>query len=165
MEHGYGHSIDLISIALVAEDDRSLYLVNASCDLTRVSPWVAEHVLPKLPPLSDERWLTHEAIRDRVQLFVGDDPAPEFWAYCAAYDWVVLCQLFGTMTDRPSNWPKYSRDVRQEADRLGVNLREVTQEESVHDALADAEWCRTAWQYLADMSESTAREQRMRPPD
>jgi hypothetical protein len=157
MEHGYGRGIDLISIALLTEDGRSLYLANASCDLALVSDWVAENVLPKLPPRDDPRWLSHEAIREQVQAFVGDDPTPEFWAYCAAYDWVVLCQLYGTMTYRPDGWPKYCRDVRQEADRLGVDLRAVVPERSSHDAQADAEWCRAAWVYLAERQQAVAR--------
>lgn len=34
----------------------------------------------------------------------------------ADYDWVVLCQLYGTMMDLPKGWPMYCRDVKQLCD-------------------------------------------------
>lgn len=38
---------------------------------------------------------------------------PEFWAYYSDYDWVVFCQLFGTMMDLPTGFPKYCMDLMQ----------------------------------------------------
>jgi hypothetical protein len=77
-------------------------------------------------------------------------PTPEFWAYYADYDWVVLCQLFGTMMDLPKGFPMYCRDLKQEADRLGVDLSEVVPQENEHHALADARWNKKAWEYLME---------------
>lgn len=28
-------------------------------------------------------------------------------------DWVVFCQMFGTMLDLPNGWPMFCRDIRQ----------------------------------------------------
>jgi len=39
---------------------------------------------------------------------------PEFYAYCAYYDWVVFCWLFGKMIDLPTGFPKYCIDLKQE---------------------------------------------------
>jgi hypothetical protein len=72
---------------------------------------------------------------------------PEFWAYYADYDWVVFCQLFGTMMDLPFGFPMYCRDIKQEADRLGI-LQLPTQEEGEHNALEDARWNKRAWEFL-----------------
>lgn len=42
--------------------------------------------------------------------FVGDEPA-EFWAYFAAYDWVVLCQMRDGLLNLPENWPRFVQDL------------------------------------------------------
>lgn len=38
---------------------------------------------------------------------------PVFYAYYAAYDWVVFCWLFGKMIDLPKDFPMYCRDLKQ----------------------------------------------------
>ena len=40
-----GHTIDLISIGVVAEDGRGFYAESSECDLSRANPWVKENVL------------------------------------------------------------------------------------------------------------------------
>ena len=74
---------------------------------------------------------------------------PEIWAYYADYDWVVFCQLFGTMMDLPDGFPMYCRDLKQECDRLG-NPDLPLQESGEHNALVDARWNRKAWEFLKD---------------
>lgn len=92
-----GKTIDLISIGMVREDGAVLYMENKECKLWLANDWVKENVIPHLTSENDA-W-------DRVQIatavknFVGD--RPEFWAYYAAYDWVALCQLYGTMMRLP----------------------------------------------------------------
>lgn len=141
-----GKTIDLISIGLVAEDGRTLYLESSECNLDRASPWVRENVIPHL--------VGGSARADRVQMqtairnFVDDgDGKPEFWAYYADYDWVALCQLFGTMMDLPNGWPMYCRDLKQLCDDLG-NPTLPKQDSTEHHALADARWTRQAWEFL-----------------
>lgn len=77
----------------------------------------------------------------------GHRDPPEFWAYYADYDWVVFCQLFGTMMDLPDGFPMYCRDIKQECDRLG-NPRLPRQGKGEHDALADAEWAKEVHDWL-----------------
>jgi hypothetical protein len=43
-----GHTIDLISIGVVAEDGRELYLQSCQFDPRSASGWVSEHVIPQL---------------------------------------------------------------------------------------------------------------------
>lgn len=81
-------------------------------------------------------------------------PKPEIWAYYADYDWVVFCQLFGTMMDLPKGFPMYCRDIKQECDRLG-NPQLPTQGDGVHNALEDARWNRIAWEFLEQMQRSS----------
>jgi len=50
-----GVTIDLISIGMVSEDGRELYLGNAECQFLMASPWVVENVYPHVPtPFTDD---------------------------------------------------------------------------------------------------------------
>lgn len=139
----YPCTIDLISIGIVAEDDRELYMISSEFDESKASEWVVENVIKKLG--DDRRWCRFD-IKQRIQEFVGDD-VPEFWAYYADYDWVAFCWLMGTMMDLPDGWPMYCRDIKQVCDQLG-NPPLPVQVAGEHDALEDARWNRKAWEYL-----------------
>jgi hypothetical protein len=142
-----GKTIDLISIGIVAEDGREFYAQNTDCDYSRASDWVRENVIAKLAPRKHDL-MTKAQIKDAVLEFVGTNK-PELWAYYADYDWVVLCQLFGTMMDLPKGWPMYCRDVKQLCDDVG-NPSLPVQGKGEHHALADARWTREAWNFLQD---------------
>lgn len=170
-----GTTIDLISLALVAEDSRSLYLQNKDCVFGNASDWVWRNVFPSLGhfnlsgkrscsepsrTMSAERltgkcnapdcpWRYKFEIRDEVRLFCDQDKhgAPEFWGYYADYDWVAFCQLFGTMMELPKGYPMYCRDVKQLADSLGVTEL-PPQPATEHNALSDAIWNKIAYNAL-----------------
>lgn len=141
-----GKTIDLISIGLVAANGAQFYAENKECDLSRASPWVTENVLPHLE--GDRAQRTRADIAYAIEYFARSEP--EFWGYYADYDWVVLCQLFGTMMDLPKGWPMYCRDIKQLCDWLG-NPRLPEQGKSEHHALADAQWNRKAWEFLMNL--------------
>lgn len=128
-----GRTIDLISIGLVRDDGATLYFENSECDYTRASSWVRENVLAHLagPRVQADR----ASIARNVLEFVGEKP--EFWAYFADYDWVVLCQLYGTMMQLPKGWPMWCRDLKQEHARFGI-VDLPAQMTVEHNALADA---------------------------
>jgi hypothetical protein len=79
---------------------------------------------------------------------------PEFWGYYADYDWVVFCQLFGTMMDLPVGFPMYCHDIKQLCDGLG-NPQLPTQGKNEHNALADAHWNKHAYEFLVGYKEHT----------
>ena len=147
-----GRTIDLMSIGIIAEDGRELYVENLDCDLSMAGDWVRQNVIPHLGK-DDPLRLYRKQIRHTVREFVGEHPVttgptkPEFWAYYADYDWVVLCQLFGTMMDLPNGWPMYCRDVKQLCDMLG-NPKLPEKNKGEHHALADAKWTKDAWHFL-----------------
>lgn len=145
-----GRTIDLLSIGIVAEDGRKYYATSCEADHSRASPWVRENVLPHLNVISHGCAVAINVPRKEIAgdllAFVGTDK-PELWAYYADYDWVVLCQLFGTMMDLPKGWPMYCRDVKQLCDDLG-NPKLPEQGKGEHHALADAIWTREAWNFL-----------------
>ena len=139
-----GKTIDLISIGMIREDGATYYAENDTCERHKASPWVQENVFPHLRYEERRpRWRIANEIYD----FAGEKP--EFWAYYADYDWVALCQLYGTMMDLPKGWPMFCLDVKQLAHFKGnPNLPEQTSTE--HHALADAEWTRQAWRFLQE---------------
>lgn len=146
-----GQTIDLISIALVCEDGREFYAVNQEAKLHLVSPWVRQNVLPKLPPYSSQLWRPRQWIAKKISAFTMHDDRPEFWAYYADYDWVALCQLYGTMMGLPRHMPNFCMDLEQ----LAVMKGQLNSDEFplhpvgvVHDALEDARWNKQLHEFL-----------------
>lgn len=135
-----GRTIDLLSIGIVAEDGREYYAEPAEADRTRASEWVVANVLPHLRgPVKSRAVIAREIVE-----FVGEKP--EFWAYYADYDWVALCQLYGTMMDLPKGWPMFCRDLMQAWEHDIKNIR--LSSDGGHDALADARWVATTYRLL-----------------
>lgn len=147
-----GTTIDLISIGIAAEDGREFYAVSQEAQLHRVSPWVREHVLPSLPKYGDVAWMSRKEISERVLAFTGE-PAlidkPEFWAYYADYDWVVLCQIFGTMMNLPKHFPKWCRDLKQLSVDVG-SPQHPKDPEGEHNAIVDARWNKELYAFLME---------------
>ena len=162
-----GKTIDLISIGIVASDGREFYRLNYDCDFSKASQWVQDNVLNSIPlpnvyptreafPSSELRkqgWRNKDQIAKELLDFVEQGKAkPEFWGYYADYDWVVFCQLFGTMMDLPKGFPMYCRDIKQFCDYLG-NPKLPEQGKGEHNALADARWNKQAWAFLNNLSQ------------
>jgi hypothetical protein len=137
-----GKTIELLSIGIVREDGATFYAEPEEADHSRASDWVKANVLPHLTGITTPR---REIAKDIVD-FMGEKP--EIWAYYADYDWVVLCQLFGTMMQLPKGWPMYCRDVKQLCDSRG-NPKLPEQKSQEHNALADAIWTKEAWEFLS----------------
>jgi len=74
---------------------------------------------------------------------------PELYGWCAGYDWVAFCQIFGTMMDLPEGYPHYMKDLQQILDDRGISDEELPkQEEGLHNALADAQHLKRLWGYI-----------------
>ena len=173
-----GKTIDLISIAIVCEDGREYYAVNKDCNFSKTSNWVLENVLlpmgldrkglkavnpsdPSCSPLCKQalldsrskKQIAHEIIEFVYEKDYSPEPmlTPEFWAYYADYDWVVFCQLFGTMMDLPSGFPMFCFDIKQEHCRLGSPPL-PRQKGKEHNALEDARWVKEAYEILSKMN-------------
>lgn len=154
-----GRTIELISVALVSQDDRELYAVSDEFSVELCNDWVRANVLPQLPPRNQRtldgatRWASRRLITQRVREFIGDDPAPEFWAYYADYDWVVFCQLFGPMSALPPGYPQMCMDLKQLAFHKyhrGDLKKLLPMTVGEHDALADARWNRDLYDRISD---------------
>lgn len=139
-----GKTIELLSIGAVREDGATYYAEVAETDRALASVWVQENVIKHLSgPVKSKEDIAKEFV-----VFAGN--SPEFWAYYCSYDWVALCQLFGTMMDLPKGWPMFCRDVQQVRSSMGViDLPEMDGTE--HNALCDAKWTRVAHEFLIGM--------------
>lgn len=130
-----GLTIEPLSIGMIREDGETLYCVNNSESLAARAcslEWVYENVMTQLPytlvynpeyrsvvPLPDVAHPDFLAfanigeIAEKVEDFVANTPSPELWADYAAYDHVLLAQLFGPMVELPSEIPMWTHDFRQ----------------------------------------------------
>lgn len=158
-----GRTIQLISIGLVKENGEEYYAETpAARRLCFNDDWLMDNVLPHLETtiLRPKEKDYESVIKGKYQIaneiveFCG--PNPEFWAYYADYDWVVLCQLYGRMIDLPKTWPMYCKDFKQTVDEFNsvgalfeppysVELDKIDPEEE-HNAITDARWLK--FQYL-----------------
>jgi hypothetical protein len=111
----------------------------------RTAPWYKGSKLG--PKIIDFVWNQFTPVLGREKI------KPEFWAYYADYDWVVFCQLFGSMIDLPQGFPMYCRDIKQKADEVEEYLQRehdanfrlrLPKQMGEHNALADAQWNRKA---------------------
>lgn len=148
-----GRVIDLVSIGVVDEFGRELYVVSTEFDDSAALPWVRRNVLNKLPSPGDPAWRSRAEIRDAVQGFLLEPlrrrPGVkiELWAWLAAYDHVALVQLWGTMPQLPREIPRFTKDLRQLWDDRGrPKLPEP--EPDRHDALVDARHNLARWRVM-----------------
>ena len=157
-----GETIELISIGLVRQRDlATLYRVNKDFNYDvmvkeatkrnrrETIEFLDKNVFNNLGATT-ENTKTKFEIRDEIAEFVGNKP--DFWASCSAYDWVLICQLFGVMLELPKSWPHFCNDIamlknavgKKEIDLTPMNRFRLKGKE--HNALYDA--CETYCKYL-----------------
>jgi hypothetical protein len=149
----------LLSLALRAQDGHELYLVSSDFSSALCNPWVQEHVLPHLHALPAGYVGPKAEFPAKVESFLSDDPRPEFWGYYSAYDWFLFCRLWGGMLLMPDRFPKACLDLKQLADTLipGVRFKDACPPESTrHNALADARWNETLFNFIVDTADQQA---------
>lgn len=158
-----GHTIDLISIGIVAEDGREYYAQGSDMNPAKANLWVKEHVFPHLVVCNSCDsltlhsfsgtcpWRTREQIKHEIVAFMDIEKfgKPELHGWCSAYDHVAFCQLFGAMIDLPQGYPYYTRDLQQVLDERGITDDMLpAQEEGLHNALSDAQHLKKLWGYI-----------------
>lgn len=154
IEGGAAFVMEPISIGIVREDGEEYYAEFTDVDWGKANEWVLTHVKPFLDP--QKYSLSKPTIVSEIHKFVGEKP--EFWAYFADYDWVLMCQLFGNMTDLPSDWPKYCLDIKQFMWHLGYERSDIPiDNQNHHLAIADARWNLQVFTYLKSKMNGTER--------
>lgn len=165
--------LDFISIGLVGDDGREFYAVSNEFDLDRVwrwhGGWVKDNVLKRIfddfedDGLKFNKWSfqrrlekfgeSREQIAGRLREFLGytgpgllEPPAEEleFYAYYAAYDWVMLTSLEGGFERLPAGFPFFCFDLKQKMAEWGLSKEwqetRLPAPDDEHHALADARW-------------------------
>lgn len=147
--HEDGVTIDLLSIGIVCEDGRTFYAVNEDADWDRANAnlWLRDNVIPNI---GTEDRMSKPAIALAVsELLSAADGTVELWADYAAYDHVVLAQLFGTMMNLPAHIPMWTHDFQQELERLDIDPVALPDSSGVlHNALGDALKLREQWLHV-----------------
>ncbi len=173
-----GQAIAPISLGMVAEDGRELYLINQDAPLEDIleHEWLLANVAPHLPfarkgryirvrtadrdyptpywDVDDPRYIDHvrppEAFRAEVCAFLDACQPVELWGCYASYDFVALAQLFGPMVDRPYAMPMFTNDLMQLLGQVGASEAGLpSPPKDAHNALSDARWTRDAYLHLA----------------
>ena len=143
-----GRTIDLVSIGVVDESGREFYAVSTEFDANAAIDWVRRNVLDKLPAPSDPAWRSRQRIRtDLLAFFTAPGEPIDLWAWMAAYDHVVLAQLWGAMRALPPEIPRFTHELRQRWEDAGCPPLPPTPGDQ-HDALADARHNLARWRAL-----------------
>jgi hypothetical protein len=145
IENGHTKPLRLISIGLVREDGSEYYAqagtpeeLQADLKEAASEDWLNQNVVPHLDPGA---WRTRNQIANDIINFVGVTKNPSFWGWFCQYDWVLFCQLFGSMINMPPGFPHLCFDLKQELYRLGVRGKpQIPMRGVLHNALADARW-------------------------
>lgn len=138
-----GRTIDLISIAVVADDGREFYAHVDGYDIAKAEahPFVSQQVLPHVAEMP--RVPRHEVKRLLSSFFVGQI---DLWGYFSAWDHIALMQLWGDFNAQPSWLPMRTNDICTVAQLTGRRI--IPQPDGCHDALVDARWTRDAFNAL-----------------
>lgn len=142
-----GHLLIPISIGIVSEDGREYYAeCNEGVGMARKAEWIREHVTPHLMAPSAAK--LNSQIAHEIKEYIGTTRA-EFWAYFAAYDWVVFCQLMGGLLALPPNVCSWIFDLAW----LDPSLKRIRalniHNPKRHHALYDARELREQYRLLA----------------
>lgn len=136
--------IKLISIGIISEDGRELYLINKDYDWSTSSQWLIDNVKPYIISAPDYCKVSYCEIKNYIMNFIKPSALinTKLYGYYSAYDHVVLSQIFGRMIDLPEGMPMYTIDLKQYLDYFDINkdvlMANIQLDE--HDAILDARW-------------------------
>lgn len=155
-----------ISLGMVSEDGRELYLVNNTyffweeLGLVKTSDWVKENVLNYITNEDRAQYgynfkrfgmFIKNFIENTPDGKVNDRSYVELWGYFSAYDHVCLAQCFGSMLQLPDSIPMHTKDLKQ---LIPARTRIKFTPEDEHHALSDARWNKKVWEMFKWKSDS-----------
>jgi hypothetical protein len=134
--------VELISLGAIRDDGQEFYSECLEFEWASADPWVMTNVITNLtgPVMSIHN------LRPQFRTFCGD--SPEFWAYYGAYDWYLICQLYGGFQGLPASWPKHCNELMTLATVNSTHHAFPVQSGIEHHALHDARWNLQLYHYL-----------------
>lgn len=174
LERGNQYPVVPISIGMVREDGKTLYLVNRDAPVQEIldHEWLRMNVWPHIKhyfemsteeraarrytdfrPANDWQGPIQGFCREGLDFDVDGSlrgPTAELWAYYADYDHVVMAQSFGTMVTLPAHMPMFTHDLKQAQQMLLPDHKFGPPSIVEHDALADARWVQREHARLRD---------------
>lgn len=92
---------ELLSIGLIDEQGRDLYLELEHGPPDTMHPWVVEHVLPYLTGET----ITRDTACEKIRSFMSEvGESPYLMAYVNQFDAIYWYELFGDPKDHPAFW-------------------------------------------------------------
>lgn len=152
---GLYQNCQAISLGIISDDGNAFYAEFTDFNKSECNQWVQENVLPNLhfqlsnnnivvaniPSVKMELNGDTEFIRARLKEWIDQFDIVEFYGDVLAYDWVLLCNLFGTL---PQNVKYIPFDISTIMKMKGIDS-DVNREEfsgvvshMKHNALVDA---------------------------
>lgn len=115
--------------------------------------------LDRTDDLVRPRWRIAQEVRAILLDYLPEGHTLELVGDYAAYDHVVLAQLYGPMNDLPPGIPMFTRDIQDYARHLGVEGEYLPEpaDGTAHDAFADARNIRERWLFLRAIEHTRAR--------
>ncbi len=169
VERGPAIPIQPLSIGMVRDDGEEFYGINAEALSNAMKhPWVSTTAVPFLPIRTDGPFISEwdkdhpdyqyvmnlDQLAEEVRRFITEVPGSvELWADYGAYDHVCLCQLWGSMADKPAGIPMFTHDIQQLAE-LNPHVSLPPTPDNNHHALYDARWARDAYNALTTLPRS-----------
>jgi hypothetical protein len=146
-----GQTIDLISIGMINDNGDTFYRVSSEFDVDAVleHPWLSDNVWPHIEnDVAYENTYTKAEIAKDLLKFVDGHRHIEFWAFCGAYDFVALRQLFGRGIDGPSWLPFYYNEIQSLARLTNSHIIRTLTDKERHHALKDAKEVKAMYEMI-----------------
>lgn len=151
---GLTQDTDLISIGLVDENGRSLYIELNDYREEKLDDWLRENVIKNLTTNYPK---SKQETAYAVQEWLSEYEHVEIWSDCLCYDWVLFNNLFGHAFNIPKNVYYIPFDICTLMKIKGVdpdiNREEfagVTGEIKKHNALHDAQIIKACYEKLVN---------------
>jgi len=142
-----------ISVGIVDEFGKELYLINKDYDWSTAPKWLKINVYPYIMQAPDYIKVDLNTMKEKVLNFINPGPSKntKLYGYYSAYDHVCLAQLFGTMKQLPDDMPMYTNDLKQLLDYFNENIEDLNIiKTDEHNALSDAKFNRDLFNALKE---------------
>ena len=101
----------LISIGMVDENGRSLYIEFNDYDKSQVDDWIRKNVIAHL---ENDETMTKKEASEAIKKWLMEYDTVQLVSDCSHYDMVLLVDLFGTAMDIPKTVTPVCHDINQD---------------------------------------------------